>query len=119
MREARSLKTWWLSGQGETTSSLPAADGAQDDPSMNCTRKEEMCDMKQVSEQSCQEDSVEESVPVYAAGEEENDIMQNAERDIENESVELDESIFSSFCQWLQAADGGRKDAKLSKQHTS
>ena len=33
--------------------------------------------------------------------------------------MELDESIFSSFCQWLQAADGGRKDAKLSKQHAS
>ena len=127
LREARSLKTWRPSGQGETTSSLPAPDGAQDDPSMNCTsactsgsaRKEEISDMKQVSEQSCQEDSVEESVPVYAAGEEENDIMQNAERDIENETVELDESIFSSFCQWLQTADGGRKDAKLSKQHAS
>ena len=28
-------------------------------------------------------------------------------------------SIFSSFCQWLTTADGGRKDPKLSKQQAS
>lgn len=45
-------------------------------------------------------------------------IMKNTEN-TENVSVESESNVFSSICHWLQTADGGRKDQKLSKQHAS
>ena len=47
------------------------------------------------------------------------------EHEAENEGTEeLQEDkenveIFKSFCQWLQTADGGKRDKKMAKQHCS
>ena len=50
--------------------------------------------------------------------EEEQAIMESAEESYSS-NVEDENSVVSSFCSWLQSADGGRKDKKLSKQHAS
>lgn len=71
------------------------------------TREQEIVVTKQVSDQGFEDDWVEESEAGDNAGVTE---LQWNENEI---------SIFSSFCQWLTTADGGRKDPKLSKQHAS
>ena len=48
---------------------------------------------------------------------EELEIMELADVGFSNEEQQLD--VMFSFCSWLQSADGGRKDPKLSKQHAS
>ena len=42
-------------------------------------------------------------------------VNEEAEESQEDEKVE----IFNSFRKWLQTADGGRKDGKMAKQHSS
>ena len=50
--------------------------------------------------------------------EEEQAIMESAE-EAYSSNVEDEINVVSSFRSWLQSADGGRKDKKLSKQHAS
>lgn len=38
---------------------------------------------------------------------------------VEDNDGEDEEEIFRAFCQWLQTADGGRRDRKMAKQHSS
>lgn len=38
---------------------------------------------------------------------------------VEDNDGEDKEEIFRAFCQWLQTADGGRRDRKMAKQHSS
>ena len=38
---------------------------------------------------------------------------------VEDNDGEDEEEIFRAFCEWLQTADGGRRDRKMAKQHSS
>ncbi|XP_068678068.1 uncharacterized protein [Montipora foliosa] len=131
LKEARSFKTWRPSSHDDT--SLARPNEMQDGPEemVNCTsaakdEKSKMHWTEEVSDQDSEEYPLAESL-VYGVADiselqgndNENMIMKNAEKDTENVSVESDSNLFSSFCRWLQTADGGRKDQKLSKQHAS
>ena len=100
LREARSAKTWKPSEQ------------------VKRFRREDVTELKHFSP-----DESEEEVEVtndtepseLPSTDEEHTIMESAEE----ANVEEGISVVSSFCSWLQSAEGGRKDKKLSKQHAS
>ena len=61
--------------------------------------------MEELDEQLCEENEME--------LEEEPDNVE------EEDNVMDEEETFRDFCQWLQTADGGRRDEKMAKQHCS
>lgn len=109
LKEARSLKTWKPSG------------AAQDNPKVkhedNFSEEESMMD-----------DEPPQNLHVHVEPHEEENELKFAD-DAEEASVQGDGllgeeeeenvEIFNLFCQWLQTADGGRKDTKMAKQHCS
>lgn len=99
LREARSAKTWKPSEQ------------------VKRFRTEEETKVKKCS-LAKSEDEVEAQKNNTEPSQEEQAIMELAE-EAYSSNVEDEISVVSSFCSWLQSADGGRKDKKLSKQHAS
>ena len=104
LREARSFKTWQSS---QTARDKPIIKGESSFSNLT-------------EEESVEEGSVQE-LPTLGAYENED----NEEHEAGNEETEeLQEDkeqveILKSFCQWLQTADGGRRDKKMAKQHCS
>ena len=99
LREARSVKTWKPSEQ------------------VKRFRTEEETKIKKCSLAES-EDEVEVQTNNTEPSEEEQAIMESAE-EAYSSNVEDEINVVSSFRSWLQSADGGRKDKKLSKQHAS
>jgi len=108
LKEACPLKTWKPLG------------AAQDNPKVkhegNFSEEESMTDDEPHNLHVHVEPHEEENELKFADDAEEASVEGNGLRDEEEEeNVE----IFNSFCQWLQTADGGRKDTKMAKQHCS
>ena len=99
LREARSGKTWKPSEQ------------------VKRFRTEEETKVKKCSLAES-EDEVEMQTNNTEPSEEEQAIMELTE-EAYSSNVEDEIRVVSSFCSWLQSADGGKKDKKLSKQHAS
>ena len=104
LREARAAKTWKLSEQVKRC--LTEVETEKEDFSPD------------ESEEEIEITNNTESSELPPSTDEEHAIMELAE-DADCSNAEKEISVMSSFCSWLQSADGGRKDKKLSKQHAS
>lgn len=109
LKEARSLKTWKPSGAAQDNPKVKHEDNFSEEESI--TDDELPCDLH-VHVEPHQEENELKFVDDTEEASVEGDGLQDEEKE---ENVE----IFSSFCQWLQTADGGRKDTKMAKQHCS
>ena len=101
LKEARSAKTWKPSEQVE------------------CCSREDETEPKHSSmdESENEEEVMNDTEPSERPSADEEYAIMEAVEEANSSNVEEEISVVSSFCSWLQSADGGRKDKKLSKQH--
>ena len=101
LKEARSAKTWKPSEQVEC-----------------CSREDETEQRHSSMDESENEEEVmNDTEPSERPSADEEYAIMEAAEEANSSNVEEEISVVSSFCSWLQSADGGRKDKKLSKQH--
>ena len=112
LKEARSFKTWKPSGAAQHNPKVEHEDNFSEEGSTCMTDDEPLQNLPVHVEPHEEETELKfgDDPEVASAGE--GDGLREVE---EKENVE----IFCSFCQWLQTADGGRKDKKMAKQHCS
>ncbi|XP_068757402.1 uncharacterized protein [Montipora capricornis] len=96
LRDARAFKTW------QPLDAVPSNPVVEHGQSSNNT---EDCEMGELDEQLCEEYEME--------------LVEETDNVEEEENVMDEEETFRDFCQWLQTADGGRRDEKMAKQHCS
>lgn len=103
LKEACSAKTWKPSEQ------------------IKCCSREDETEPKHCSldESENEEEVTNDTEPSERPSADEEYAIMEAAEEAYSSNVEEEISVVSSFCSWLQSADGGRKDAKLSKQHGS
>ena len=107
LRKARAAKTWKPSNQVVIKTGLKKAEVGE---------QEKVTESIEEEEEEDEESDIEPSeIP---SNDEEHLIMESAE-DPNCLSAQKEIHVISSFCAWLESADGGRKDPKLSKQHAS
>ncbi|XP_068758138.1 uncharacterized protein [Montipora capricornis] len=96
LRDARAFKTW------QPLDAVPSNPVVEHGQSLNNT---EDCEMGELDEQLCEENEME--------------LVEETDNAEEEDNVMDEEETFRDFCQWLQTADGGRRDEKMAKQHCS
>lgn len=109
LKEARLLKTWKPSGAAQDNPKVKHEDNFSEEESIT---DDELPHDLRVHVEPHEEENELKFVDDAEEASVEGDGLQDEEKE---ENVE----IFKSFCQWLQTADGGRKDTKMAKQHCS
>lgn len=109
LKEACSIKTWKPSGAAQDNPKVKHEDNFSEEESIT---DDELPHDLHVHVEPQEEENELKFVDDTEEASVEGDGLQDEEKE---ENVE----IFNSFCQWLQTADGGRKDTKMAKQHCS